>query len=61
MPFAMQLYSSLIPASYFMEVSRGIVLKAADISAILPNLVVLAVYTAVLFALAAWRLRQKVA
>lgn len=61
MPFAMQLYSLFIPASYFMEVSRGIVLKSADLGTILPNLVLLAVYTAALFAFAAWRLRQKVA
>jgi hypothetical protein len=37
------------------------VLKAADLTTILPNLVVLAVYTLALFALASWRLRQKVA
>jgi ABC-2 type transport system permease protein len=61
MPLSMQLYSMLIPASYFMEISRGIVLKAADFGTILPNLVVLLGYTAVLFGLAAWRLRQKVA
>jgi ABC-2 type transport system permease protein len=61
MPFSMQLYSALIPASYFMEISRGIVLKSADFGTILPNLAVLVAYTAVLFAIAAWRLRQKVA
>lgn len=61
MPFTMQLYSALIPASYFMEVSRGIVLKGADMATILPSLAVLAVYTTALFAFAAWRLRQKVA
>jgi len=61
MPFSTQLYSSLIPASYFMEISRGIVLKAADLQTILPNLVVLAVYTLALFAFSSWRLRQKVA
>jgi ABC-2 type transport system permease protein len=61
MPFIMQLYSLLIPASYFMDVSRGIVLKAADLATILPNLLVLTLYTLALFALAAWRLRQKVA
>jgi ABC-2 type transport system permease protein len=61
MPFSMQLYSALIPASYFMEISRGIVLKAADVTTILPNLAVLVLYTAVLFGFAAWRLRQKVA
>jgi ABC-2 type transport system permease protein len=61
MPFSMQLYSSMIPASYFMEVSRGIVLKAAGLNAILPNLAVLTLYTLALFGFAAWRLRQKVA
>jgi len=61
MPFAMQLYSSMIPASYFMDISRGIVLKAAGLGTILPNLAVLALYTLAIFGLAAWRLRQKVA
>ncbi|HZL93761.1 MAG TPA: hypothetical protein VFB99_08955, partial [Vicinamibacterales bacterium] len=61
MPLSTQIYSHLIPASYFMEISRGIVLKAAGLPTILPNLIVLILYTAVLFALAAWRLRQKVA
>lgn len=61
MPLSMQLYSAMIPASYFMEISRGIVLKAASVQAILGNLLVLAVYTVALFAFAAWRLRQKVA
>jgi ABC-2 type transport system permease protein len=61
MPFSVQLYSMLIPASYFMEISRGVVLKDADLTTILPNLVVLVLYTLVLFGLASWRLRQKVA
>jgi ABC-2 type transport system permease protein len=61
MPLPMQFYSALIPASYFMEISRGIVLKAASVRAILGNLIVLAIYTVALFAFAAWRLRQKVA
>lgn len=61
MPLSMQIYSALIPASYFMEISRGIVLKSADLRTILPNLAVLVVYTVALFGLAAWRLRQKVA
>jgi ABC-2 type transport system permease protein len=61
MPLSTQIYSHLIPASYFMEISRGIVLKAAGLATVLPSLVVLIVYTAILFALAAWRLRQKVA
>jgi len=31
MPFALQLYSALFPATYFMDISRGIVLKGAGI------------------------------
>lgn len=61
MPVALQLYSRLFPASYFMEISRGIVLKGAEIETIAPNLALLAAYTLVLFLFASWRLRQKVA
>lgn len=61
MPFSMQLYSATIPASYFTEISRGIVLKGTGWSALWPNLVLLTVYTLVLFGFAAWRLKQKVA
>ena len=60
MPFSMQLYSALIPASYFTEISRGIVLKGMGWSALWPNLALLSVYTLVLFGFASWRLKQKV-
>ena len=61
MPFSMQLYSAVIPASYFTEISRGIVLKGMGWSALWPNLTLLSAYTLVLFGFAAWRLKQKVA
>jgi ABC-2 type transport system permease protein len=61
MPLASRLYSAVVPASHFIEISRGIVLKGAGISAIWPHLAVLGVYTAVVFAFAVWRLKQKVA
>lgn len=61
MPLSMQLYSHLVPASYFTQVSRGIVLKGLGLSVLWPNLAALAAYTAAIFAFSAWRLRQKVA
>lgn len=61
MPLLMRLYSGLVPASYFVEISRDIVLKAADPPTIAPSLALLGLYTLVIFAFAAWRLRQKVA
>lgn len=61
MPFSTQLVSRLAPASYFMDVSRGIVLKGTDLGAIWLNVALLAAYAVVVFALATWRLKQKVA
>ena len=61
MPLMLQLYSTLVPASYFVEISRDVVLKDAGLVALAPNLAWLALYTAVVFVFAAWRLRQKVA
>ncbi|MAL03024.1 MAG: ABC transporter permease [Arenimonas sp.] len=61
MPLMLQLYSTLVPASYFVEISRDVVLKDAGLVALAPNLAWLALYTAVVFVFAAKRLRQKVA
>lgn len=61
MPLMLQLYSTLVPASYFVEISRDVVLKDAGLVALAPNLAWLVLYTAVVFIFAAKRLRQKVA
>lgn len=61
MPFGLQLYSQLFPANYFMEVSRGILLKGLGIEAVIPNLLLLIIYTLVVFIFATWRMKQKVA
>lgn len=61
MPLSTQLYSALVPASHFIEISRGIVLKGAGLSALWPHVVVLGVYTLALFLAARSRLKQKVA
>lgn len=61
MPYALQLYTAIFPARYFIDLSRGVVLKGAGIADLWPNLVLLVVYTAAVFTLAAWRFRKKVA
>ena len=61
MPFSTQLVSRITPASYFMDISRGIVLKGAGLTALWLNVALLALYALIVFALATWRLKQKVA
>ena len=61
MPLALQLYSQLFPATYFMEISRGIVLKGASLTSVGWPVALLVGYTAAVFLFASWRLRQKVA
>jgi ABC-2 type transport system permease protein len=61
MPYSTQLYSAIFPARYFVEFSRGVVLKGAGPAELWPNLALLAAYTLAVFALAAWRFRKKVA
>lgn len=61
MPLALQLYSKLFPASPFMDISRGVILKGADLENLWSNLLLLVVYTLVVFILAAVRLKKKVA
>ena len=61
MPYVLQVYASAIPAKYFVELSRGIVMKGAGFEGVVLNVLVLIAYTLVVFALAAWRFRKKVA
>jgi ABC-2 type transport system permease protein len=61
MPYMLQLYTLLFPARYFVEVSRGIVLKGSGLGELWPNIMLLAAYTAIVFVIAAARLRKKVA
>lgn len=61
MPLALQLYSQLFPASYFMEISRGIVLKGAALGSLWLPVVLLLGYTLAVFVFSSWRLKQKVA
>lgn len=61
MPYVLQLYTAVFPGRYFVDVSRGVVLKDASLESLWPNVAILVVYTLAVFVLAAWRLRKKVA
>ena len=61
MPFVMQLYARFFPASYFVDLSRGVVLKGSGLPDLWPNIALLVIYTVVIFALAVWRFQKKVA
>jgi ABC-2 type transport system permease protein len=61
MPYVLQLYASAVPAKYFVELSRDIVMKGAGLEEIWLNALVLLAYTLAVFWMAAWRFRKKVA
>ena len=61
MPYALQLYTRIFPTQYFVDFSRGVVLKGAGIPELWPSVALLFAYTLLVFALAALRFRKKVA
>jgi len=61
MPYLMQVYARVFPAPYFLDLSRGIVLKGSGLPDLWPTVLLLLAYTAVIFAIAVWRFRKKVA
>ena len=61
MPWIMQVLGYLIPATHFMEIIRGIVLRGAGARELLPQIVPLAVMGLVLLILSALRFRKKIA
>jgi ABC-2 type transport system permease protein len=61
MPYLFQLYTSVFPARYFIDVSRGIILRGAGIGELWPNVALLVAYTMIVFLIAAGRIRKKVA
>ncbi|WP_206456437.1 ABC transporter permease [Aurantimonas marina] len=61
MPVVLQLYTRLFPARYFVDFSRGVVLKGAGLVDLAPSVLLLLAYTLAIFALAVWRFRKKVA
>lgn len=61
MPAVMQAISYLIPATHFIEIIRGIVLRGATLSDLLPQVSVLSLMGVALLALSAFRFRRKLA
>lgn len=61
MPYVLQLYTYVFPGRYFVELSRGIVLKGGGLVTLWPNVVLLGAYTLAVFGIAVWRFRKKVA
>jgi ABC transporter DrrB family efflux protein len=61
MPVIMQFIGYLVPATHFMEIIRGIVLRGATLMDLLPEVITLLVMGVVLLVLSAFRFRKKLA
>lgn len=61
MPMLLQLYTYLFPARYFIEISRGIVMKDVGLAVLWPQLLALLLYTIFVFAITTRLFRKKVA
>ncbi|HWQ13322.1 MAG TPA: ABC transporter permease [Roseiflexaceae bacterium] len=59
MPAFLQAVSGVIPLTYFLVVVRGIVIKGVDITALMPQVLSLAVFGSVLIVLASARFRKR--
>jgi ABC-2 type transport system permease protein len=56
-PRPLQAYTQIFPGRYFVELSRGIFLKGVGAEVLWPQVASLALYAAVMVAMAVWRLR----
>ena len=61
MPYVIQALTRVFPARYFVTISKGIFLKGVGVQALWVEIVLLAVYALVVFAMASRKMRQKVA
>ena len=61
MPKFFQGYSARIPTMYFVNISRGIVMRGAGLAELWVNVAILVVYTAVVLTLATWLLKKRIA
>jgi ABC-type multidrug transport system permease subunit len=61
MPLPIYLISCLIPATYFVEILRGVVLRGADFIDLVPQVVALAVCCVAILALSIARFRKQLA
>jgi ABC-2 type transport system permease protein len=61
MPAVMRFIGYLVPATHFMEIIRGIVLRGATLVDLLPEVVTLVIMGLILLVLSAFRFRKKLA
>lgn len=61
MPIVIQTLTRIFPARYFVTITKGIFLKGVGVETLWTEILVLLIYTAFVFRLAARRMRQKVA
>jgi ABC-2 type transport system permease protein len=61
MPDFFQGYSARIPTMYFVNISRGIVMRGAGLAELWINVVVLVTYTAVVLTVATWLFKKRIA
>ena len=60
MPKFFQGYSARIPTMYFINISRGIVMRGAGLAELWTNVAVLIVYTTVVLTLATWLFKKRI-
>jgi ABC-2 type transport system permease protein len=61
MPFVIQQFTRIIPARYFVAILQGIFLKGVGMEILWTEALFLLIYAALIFALAARKMRQKIA
>ena len=61
MPRVFQLYSSSTPTVYFIDISRGIVMRGAGLSDLWTDVAVLVAYTILVLGAAAWLVKKRIA
>lgn len=59
MPFIPQLIGSLLPLTYFIRISRGIILKGVGVGALWPEVLVLVIYSLVVMLIASLNFRKR--
>ena len=61
MPWVLQAVSYIVPARYYIEITRGLFLKGVGVEALWPELVAMVIYAVVLVGIATSRFRRSVA
>jgi ABC-2 type transport system permease protein len=58
LPAALQVFSNLLPLTYFIYILRSILIKGVGLDMIIPQVIALAIFAVVLLVLAAMRFRK---